>query len=481
MEIPEKEIEQAIVWDLSLLRLKPYGKLRIVERQRSLVTTDGFIDLLLEDGKSYYIVELKRNYIKNKTVVTDQLLRYRESLMKEFNLPVDHFICVLASPDGFSDEVKEICKFNQVVTKHLDEDNILSVLANKTRQYTNNENLETIAKIIAYRRRDWSSQNDPQEIKQGNLSIVNWTTQGIHDEFAMEKMAKIFKNISRNAPIQSHQVSNSAGFDYSLNTFEKCWFWLFYTVLDKRANASLFVHAREILEKSKLFLPQDILDFATKYGEQYAIEKITTLLEENGFPLLRDYTLGKFGPATAITHAAKLISKYDYDFTKLYEHHVNSSTSPDLAKQSILDELSQIHGVGPRMVAQFVRGMVIKGNWKFNLNDDIFLEKGRFNVYFAGPARFRLINKESEYNEKLKEFTDKFLDGNKGILSHSLWYVRKKYCGKVKYCNKCPMAGFCSYYLKSNTVKLFVEGQESILSWIPDSLDEEFNVMNDDV
>ena len=476
MDIPEEEIEQAIVWDLSLLKLRPYGKLEIVERQKSLITKDGFIDLFLEDGKKYYIVELKRGYIKSKSVVLDQLLRYRNSLMSEYNLPVEKFVCVLANPQGFSDEVKDVCKFNGVKWKILDEDKILSVLANKSTENLGKEKLETVAKIISHRRKmKFNVLNNKEE----HLSISKWIHSGLHDDLSKSRMAKLFKEISDKAPIQAHKVSDTTEYDYTLDTFEKRWFWLFYTVLDKRVHASLFVHARKILEENKLFLPQDILKFIEKYSEQYAVDKITDLLEKNNFPLVRDATLGKFAPATAIINAAKIISNYNYNFDKMYNHHLTSNNSDrNLAKQSILDELDTIHGVGPRMIAQFVRGMVLKSNWEFLLDDDIFLEKGRFNEYFAGPARFCLIEKGDEYNEKLRNFADSYLDGNKGVLSHALWYIRKKYCGKAKHCNICPMAGFCNYYQKSNTVKLFVEGQESILSWIPDSLEQETKFSN---
>ena len=50
MDIPEEEIEQAIIWDLSLLKIRTSGKLQLIERQRTLSTVDGFIDLLLKDN-----------------------------------------------------------------------------------------------------------------------------------------------------------------------------------------------------------------------------------------------------------------------------------------------------------------------------------------------------------------------------------------------------------------------------------------------
>src|SRR5437899_11551782 len=127
MDIPEEEIEQAIVWDLGLLKIRASGKLQLIERQRTLSTADGFIDLFLKDNKRYYVVELKRDYIKNQNVVTEQILRYRKSLCEELILSLEKIVCIVASPQGFSDDVKRIGKINHVDAKTLDEPSILSV------------------------------------------------------------------------------------------------------------------------------------------------------------------------------------------------------------------------------------------------------------------------------------------------------------------------------------------------------------------
>src|SRR3989304_6788249 len=110
MDIPEEEIEQAIIWDLSLLKIRSSGNLQLIERQRTLSTADGFIDLFLKDNKRYYIVELKRDHIKNQKIVTEQVLRYRNSLCEELNLSLEKIVCIVASPRGISSEVKRICK-----------------------------------------------------------------------------------------------------------------------------------------------------------------------------------------------------------------------------------------------------------------------------------------------------------------------------------------------------------------------------------
>lgn len=480
MDIPEEEIEQAIIWDLGILKIRPSGDLKLIQRQRALSTSDGYIDLLLKDSKRYYIVELKRDYIKNKTIVTDQLLRYRNSLMTELNLNPEDFVCILASTQGFSDDVKQLCKNNGVKAKRLDEDYILAVLADKTKEFATTQDQETISKIILNRRIPSLTIEKSNVIatKTEVDSVLKWVYEREHNEHAKKSIANLFKKISSNAPIQAHQVRiNGTDGKYSLDTFEKKWFWLFYTVLDKRSNASLFIKAKEILDKINLYLPEEIIDHVEEFGDEYTIEKITKELEKNGFPLLHDFKIGRFAAATSIVDAAKFITKYDYDFDKFYHTHLESSKNdPNVAIDSIIEEIKSIRGVGQRMAAQFVRGMVLKERWNLPLTDNTFLEKGKYNAYFAGPARFSLIKNEKEYEEELGQLADQYLDGNRSIISHSLWYIRKKYCGKVKHCGICPLASHCSYYLKTNTIMVYTDKQEPLLKWmfdLPEIIKEE--------
>lgn len=471
MDIPEEEIEQAIIWDLSLLKLRPNGKLKLVARQRPLKTSDGFIDLLLEDGKRYYIVELKRDLIKHKSIVTDQVLRYKTSLMQEMNLPSSKFTCVLASPQGLLDDVKELCRINHVIPKTLDEDRIVDVLSSKSRELQIPSKEETIYKIIFERRLKFNREKISEDkIQDEAKSVLNWVTFRQHDYLSKQRIASLFRDISSKAPIEAHQVPDAGRVpdNYRLETFTDQWFWLFYTCLDKRSNASTFIKAKRILETNHLFMPQDIIRELEKYGKDIVVDRITTLLEQNRFPLLHDFVLGKFAVATSIVSAAQLIEKFNYSFDTFYNHYKNlHAGNLDATLESIQQELDTIHGVGPRMRSQFVRGMVLKGNWKLPLKDNSFLEKSRFNTYFAGPARFSLISNEEDYEKDLSIFADEYLEGNKAIVSHTLWFVRKKYCGKAKHCQVCPFAGYCSYYLKTNIIKAYNENQEFLIKWIP--------------
>lgn len=481
MDIPEEEIEQAIIWDLSILKIRSFGKLELEQRQRPLITNNGFIDLLLRDEKFYYVVELKRDFIKNKTIVTEQVLKYRNALIEELNLQPNNIVCIIASTQGFTDEVLNTCKINGVKAKVLDEDHILEVLANKTKEFETPENKKTVGKIIFERRKPFFKlENRIQVLKKEEESVKNWIDNRTHDEQAKIIMADLFKQISEKAPIEANQVEEISNTNYQLKTFDDCWFWLFYTSLDKRSNAATFIRAKKILEKENMFLPNDILESVRK-GHQYTIEKITSLLMKGGFPLLHDFVLRKYAVATTIIDAAKLISKYEYSFENFFQYHFEINNG-DLNKtfNSIREEIMEIHGVGPRMASQFIRGMVLKGNWKLPLTDDSLLEKSKYNIYFAGPARLSLIEKEKNYVSDLSDFAGKYLDGNKAIISHSLWYIRKKYCGKVKHCNICPMASFCSYYLKTNTIRLNREGQNSLFNWMSNYSEKESEAINID-
>jgi hypothetical protein len=91
--------------------------------------------------------------------------------------------------------------------------------------------------------------------------------------------------------------------------------------------------------------------------------------------------------------------------------------------------------------------MVLKGPWKLPLTDNNFLEKCDFNIRFAGKTRLCIVEKEEDYYSDLRKFSDEYLGGNKAIISHVLWYIRKKYCNRIPSCKDCVVAGYCKYYL----------------------------------
>ena len=91
--------------------------------------------------------------------------------------------------------------------------------------------------------------------------------------------------------------------------------------------------------------------------------------------------------------------------------------------------------------------MVLKGSWDLPLTNDKFLEKCGFNETFAGPLRLNLVE-NGDYLEDLANFAINYLDGNHGIISHVLWYIRRRYCHRRPECMNCKLSGYCRHYLK---------------------------------
>ena len=215
--------------------------------------------------------------------------------------------------------------------------------------------------------------------------------------------------------------------------------------MDRRANAATFVKAKEALEKKRVFAPYKIVELIKNKGERAALNKIANILEDYRFPLLNDNVMGKLAFPKSIVHASKFMSCYSYDFMRLYEDSVKAyEGSLSEARDSIWRDLQKnIYGVGPRIASQIIRGLVLKGPWRFPLDDNQFLEKCRFNVWIAGETRLGLIKDEGDYYEQLGKFADDFLDGNRGIIAHVLWYIRKRYCNRPPKCNECTLASYC--------------------------------------
>ena len=175
------------------------------------------------------------------------------------------------------------------------------------------------------------------------------------------------------------------------------------------------------------------------------IRKIAKILEESEFPLLNDHVMGKLSFPKSIVDAAKFVSNYGYDFVLLYENYVKSHNGNlHEARDSLWRDLrKKIYGVGPRIASQIIRGMVLPGPWKFPLGNNRFLERCRFNVWIAGKTRLGLIRDESEYYEQLGKFADGFLDGDRDIIAHVMWYIRKRYCNRPPKCGNCEVANYC--------------------------------------
>lgn len=451
--LPEWEIEEALAWKPELLSFDWAMKPTVVARQRYLSRLGRFIDLLLSSGNdNYIVVELKADRVEDPKIVIEQVVPYRLALAREMGVASSTIQCVLASPLGFSREVLLECQRNNVLPKMLD----LEALRTAHPEYKNTllaylSGLEraVFAKVRARREHLLKSAGLEPDAEGMDASVKKWVTEQVHDELSLSQMAASFKLVSNRAPIMAHEVWTES--DGHLESLEDMWFWLFYSVLDRRANAATFVKARRILTEKRLFLPYDLIAYERKLGETATLEFLAQCLQAEGFPLSGDSKLGKIARPKSILDAAMLLNKYSYDFRKWFTEALEKNER-DRAKtfDDIWSELvTGVYGVGPRIASQFVRGMVLKGPWQLPLTDRRLLEKSPFNSYFSGPDRFCLVQHSRDYESDLAGFADRYLEGNKAIVSHVLWYVRKRYeSDKIPACWECPMAGFCSYYLK---------------------------------
>lgn len=453
MYIPEWEVEESIAWNPDLIGASfDVQGLKLVERQKYLKKLGRYIDILFKNQDRYIIVEVKCNQIDDTSVVTNQVLEYKKGLAKELRIPEEKIICILATPGGFSENVKKLCDSSGVLTAEIDENEIINIIPKleESKLSLISDHRKTLFQKILQKRGIFVSS---EEISDGVLeeikSVRTWIKYGTHDELTKRKIADLFKEISENAPICAHEVGLATKGKLIEN--QDIWFWLFYSVMDRRSNAANFIKARRVLEMDNLFSPQNIVKRIDNKGYEETISTISKILILGEFPLMHDSNIGHLAQPKSIVDAAKFMSKHDYDFDKLYDQHFkNAKGDYDATYKSLRKDLQDnIYGVGPRISSQFIRGMVLKGNWRLPLKDDLLLEKCQFNIRFAGKLRLSLIEDEESYYQELGKFADRYLDGNRAIISHVLWYTRKRYCDKKIMCNKCKLAGYCMHYQKT--------------------------------
>jgi len=414
MYMPEWEIEELIAQNPRLLGFSSKS-LKLLERQKYLTKASRYIDLLFKRGDSYLIVEVKSNFVNDKSIIINQIIPYKKAFAEELNIPENKVGCVLISPVGFSDDVKKLCSEMGIITKTVNK----------------NELTNTLKPLL---------KSNMLVAQKCNTTLLSGK---VLDDVFMSELAKAFIKISDSAPIMAHEVYTES--NGKLKSNKEMWFWLFYSVMDRRANAATFVKAKEALEKERIFAPYKIVTLIKEKGEKSALNKIAKTLEYSGFPLLNDVTMGKLSFPKSIVDAAKFISHHNYDFMQLYETYVkNYQGDLKKARDNIWKDFQKnIYGVGPRIASQIIRGLTLKGSWNFLLDDNKFLEKCRYNIWMAGESRLGLIKEESEYDEKLGSFADKHLNGNRGIIAHVLWYIRKRYCNRPPKCHECPLNKHC--------------------------------------
>ncbi len=416
MHIPEWEVEELLKCNPSLLGFA-HEDIELIQSQRYLSKPGRYIDLLFKTGENYVIVEIKSPIIKDKAIIIDQLLDYKRAFAEERGLAEDRIACVLVSPNGFSDELLEFCEKTGVIPKTIDQGKLVNAIRKL------NSQKQTLDQYCVVYDSKLPSKRDIIESKKKNL-------------------AELLLEISDKAPIEAHEIFTEN--NGKLSTSRDKWFWLFYSVMDRRANAALFVKARDALENEGLFAPYKIVEMIDKEGEDSALRRIARILRGANFPLLSDHSKGDLAFPKSIADAARFVSKHNYDFGRLYEYYQKQAVTLQEARDALWKDLQDnIYGVGPRIASQVIRGLVLKGSWNLPLDDDRFLEECRFNVWIAGQTRLGLVDNDSEYYKQLGEFADRHLEGNRGVLAHVLWYVRKRYCGRPPKCKECELANHC--------------------------------------
>ena len=220
----------------------------------------------------------------------------------------------------------------------------------------------------------------------------------------------MLRSLSDTAPIFAHEVG---GESTRLDTPSSRWFWLFYSALDRRGNAALFIRARNRLEQEGLFDPKTLCDLAEREGEPSARRRIASLLQEAEVPLVVDLHFGRESLAQSVIDAAKFVVS-NGGFESILEtwRQDCSASGEDIGRHAVRAVQKAIYGMGPRSSAQFVRGMGLKGPWRLDLRDQSFLENTKYHGLFAGRARLSIA--VEDYPKEGADFADLHLDGDKG-------------------------------------------------------------------
>jgi len=456
--LSEQEIEEAISWNTDILisNSKINESIYLLDRQHRLPSGKR-IDLLYEKGENgYLIVELKAEYVKDISVFTNQILEYKKELSEEKNISKSNIDCILASSRGFSEKVIEKAEDLEVNTIYLDEEKLSQInLKNEiTRMpFILNKKALTTFKLISLRL-DLNHNEILNKIIEGNKKVLNClesTSTLIEkiesdeeniepDEYSKKRIAEIFRTISRENSIFAHEIGKDEQ-TYVKNN-ENAWFWFFYSVQDWRANANRFIKAKKLLENEGIYRPRKIVKLVKNESKKKVIKKIANILEPHGLLPPHPYT-GKLAKPKSITEAAIFLDDFDFKVNNIYENYLERCEDKKEVYSEIWDQLQDVYGMGERTTAQFIRGMVIKGTWELPLDDKRQLEICKYNVRFASKEKIGLVKSKEDYENKLLKFSERYLDGNNGIISHALWVVRKKYCYKKMECDICPLNGYC--------------------------------------
>ncbi len=448
--LPEWQIQESLAANPKQLEIPGrFEGIRVKREQRYLPAIGRYIDLLCTTRKpgGWLIVEIKAEAVTSRDPI-DQAIDYRGAFAKELRLSKVDVGCMVAAPGHPSQEAEDLSASEGVVLRELN----LGLLVDPRRKPKSPGLFTSLeARKLAVSERRMRTLGD---IEAGTVpsigSVETWLKQGVHDKEGLDELGRALRNLSATAPIFAHEVG---GKSTSLDSPESQWFWLFYSAMDRRGNAALFIRARNRLEHAGLFDPTALCALVEQRGEAAARGRITSLLQEAEVPLVVDLHFGRESLAQSVIDAAKfVVANGGFDGMIRAWREACSASGEDLGPFAVRKVQQAVYGMGPRSSAQFVRGMALKGPWKTELRAPIFLENTKYHGLFAGRARLSIA--VEDYPKDGGEFADLHLNGDRGILSHALWYVRKRYCDKIPLCGECPMAGYCAYFRRVGATQI---------------------------
>jgi len=449
--LPEWQIQQSLFENPKPLEVPGvFEGIRVRKEQRFLPSIGRYIDLLCRTRLpgGWLIVEIKAEPVTSDAPVR-QAMDYRHALAKEMSVDEKEIGCMVAAPGHPTPEPELFSRESGVVIRDLELGSLLST-GRKAGRHQLEVGWQSQQDLLTHRRRhSLIIGGIPGEATPDKRSVQTWLRSARHDDCGKAELATVLRNLSEKAPLFAHEVGESPT---PLDTPERQWFWLFYSALDRRGNASLFVKGRNLLVAEGRFAPAAIVRLISESGEPAARREIASSLSRAGIPLVVDLHYGKESLGQSVLDAARFVVEGQGFQTMIEAWRAEARASgEDLGRLAIQKVQKAVYGMGPRSSAQFVRGMALKGPWRLSLRDKAFLEDTKYNGLFAGPARLKIA--EEDFRAEATEYADRYLDGNKGMLSHALWYIRKRYCDKVPLCGECPAAGYCAYFRRTQGVR----------------------------
>ena len=468
MRIPEWEMEEIIVSNPMLLEpVRDNNTISRLEQQFYLPDCGGYIDILISMLHGLLIVELKNEWVHDVDVINSQIAKYEQELNK-LNKYHSFIKCLLVSTEGFSNEVIKAANSKSIILQVISVKDLLRASYSRAKN-SYDESISANLRILQRRHQLKSLKSaerifdNPNEAisKKDIESVKKFGRDGGHDECGIEGLASTFRKISKNAPIMAHLVAQEENgvdkeTDYRLQNEEDKWFWFFYSVLDRRANASTFVKAKKALQVENIFNPENLVQLHEISGYDATINQIHNILKAANFPISPDSTRHHLAMPSSIIDAALYLMKFDFSVDNILNHFKVTGEKDNKIPIVIMHSLkNKMYGVGDRIASQIVRGLTLKGGWNLKLSHPVFLEYCNYNNEMAGPSRLNLIKIHESYEKKLSGFADQYLSKDYGIISHVLWFVRKRYCPSAPSklslfsnlkCHECPFAGFCVFF-----------------------------------